>query len=70
MSNKRVNIEATRAIDYKQLKLSSTDFEQNGFIPPKFTCDGTDISPSLTIEDIPAETKCLALIVDDPDAPK
>lgn len=63
-------MEASRAVDYKQLKISSTDFEQNGFIPPKFTCDGINISPSLTIEDIPAETKCLALIVDDPDAPK
>lgn len=51
------------------MKLSSFDFEHEGYIPEKFTCDGEDISPSLIIEDIPEETKRLALIVDDPDAP-
>jgi Raf kinase inhibitor-like YbhB/YbcL family protein len=38
-------------------------------IPKKFTCDGDDIHPTLIIENIPAETKSLALIIDDPDAP-
>lgn len=51
------------------MKLSSFDFEHEGLIPEKFTCDGEDISPSLIIEDIPEGTKRLALIVDDPDAP-
>jgi hypothetical protein len=38
-------------------------------IPAKHTCDGPDVSPSLTWSDPPAGTKSLALISDDPDAP-
>ena len=37
--------------------------------PRRFTCDGRDISPPLAIHDIPEGTACLALIMDDPDAP-
>ncbi|MBF0559307.1 MAG: YbhB/YbcL family Raf kinase inhibitor-like protein [Nitrospirae bacterium] len=49
--------------------LSSTAFQNNGSIPSKYTCDGSDINPPLAIENIPSGTKSLALIVDDPDAP-
>jgi len=52
------------------LKISSPVFENNGYIPSKYTCDGRDINPSLLIENIPAKSKSLALIVDDPDAPR
>jgi len=38
-------------------------------IPAKYCCDGADVSPPLSIEGAPKETKSLALIVDDPDAP-
>lgn len=38
-------------------------------IPARHTCDGADVSPALLIEDIPDGTACLALVVDDPDAP-
>ncbi len=51
------------------MKILSPEFEHNGLIPKKFTCQGEDISPALIIEDIPKEAKSLALIVDDPDAP-
>ena len=51
------------------MKITSPEFENKDFIPPKFTCQGEDISPTLKIEDIPQGTKSLALIVDDPDAP-
>ena len=53
----------------KDLLLKSPAFENNKKIPLKYTCDGTNISPPLTIEGIPDEAKTLALIVDDPDAP-
>ena len=51
------------------MKLRSPEFENNKFIPKKFTCQGDDVNPALIIEDVPADAKSLALIVDDPDAP-
>lgn len=62
--------EATRAIDYLQLRVSSSVFNENDLIPAKYTCDGANVNPPLDIEGIPEQAKCLALIVDDPDAPK
>jgi Raf kinase inhibitor-like YbhB/YbcL family protein len=52
------------------LRVSSPAFLPNGFIPEKYSCKGQSINPPLTIKNIPAGTKTLALIVDDPDAPK
>ncbi len=53
----------------KELVITSPVFENNGFIPAKYTFDGEDVNPPLKIEDIPEETQSLVLIVDDPDAP-
>src|SRR5437870_4175246 len=52
-----------------KLIISSTVFVNKGIIPSKYTCDGENVNPPITIEDIPAGTKSLALIMDDPDAP-
>jgi Raf kinase inhibitor-like YbhB/YbcL family protein len=52
-----------------ELKITSPAFVTNGYIPARYTCDGTDINPPLQIDNVPAESKSLALIVDDPDAP-
>ena len=51
------------------LTLTSTAFTQNGPIPQLYTCQGKDISPPLAWSGLPAHTKSLVLIVDDPDAP-
>ena len=53
----------------QELRVSSPIFQNNQFIPPKYTCDGDDVNPSLRIEGIPREAQALVLIVDDPDAP-
>ncbi|GDX59826.1 MAG: putative lipoprotein LppC [Nitrosomonadaceae bacterium] len=51
------------------LTLTSKSFFHNTEIPPYYTCDGKDISPELSWENIPDGTRSLVLIVDDPDAP-
>jgi Raf kinase inhibitor-like YbhB/YbcL family protein len=51
-------------------KISSPAFENNGHIPPKYTCDGANVNPSLKIENVPSNTKSLALVFDDMDAPR
>jgi Raf kinase inhibitor-like YbhB/YbcL family protein len=51
------------------LTLTSTAFAHDGGIPRVYTCQGNDISPPLAWSGLPAGTKSLTLIVDDPDAP-
>ncbi|MGB9093414.1 MAG: YbhB/YbcL family Raf kinase inhibitor-like protein [Gallionella sp.] len=51
------------------LIIASPAFTQNGRIPSRHTCDGANLSPALEWSGVPAGTKSLALIVDDPDAP-
>lgn len=48
--------------------LSSSVFKDGESISNKYTCDGENISPPLSIGEIPKNAKSLALIVDDPDA--
>src|SRR3954470_11173521 len=50
------------------LAVSSPSFTHEGFIPKKFTCEGSGANPALEIDGFPEETKTLALIVEDPDA--
>jgi Raf kinase inhibitor-like YbhB/YbcL family protein len=52
------------------LRLSSSAFEPGGAIPAKYTCQGDNVSLPLHWEGAPAGTKSLALIVDDPTAPR
>ncbi len=53
----------------QELIVKSSVFEPNKPIPKKYTCDGNDINPPLTIEGTPKGAKTLVLIIDDPDAP-
>jgi Raf kinase inhibitor-like YbhB/YbcL family protein len=51
-------------------KISSPAFENGGEIPKKYTCDGANVNPPLKIENVPSNTKSLALVFDDIDAPR
>jgi Raf kinase inhibitor-like YbhB/YbcL family protein len=51
------------------MELISSAFSEGAMIPGKYTCDGADVSPPLKWGALPAGTKSLALICDDPDAP-
>lgn len=52
------------------LVLTSPAFKPSGPIPVQYSCDGADISPQVEWTNLPAGTKSLALILDDPDAPR
>jgi Raf kinase inhibitor-like YbhB/YbcL family protein len=53
----------------KIMIIASPAFTEGSMLPAKYTCDGQDISPPLEWKNVPAGTKSLALIHDDPDAP-
>ncbi|MEA1964722.1 MAG: YbhB/YbcL family Raf kinase inhibitor-like protein, partial [Candidatus Aerophobetes bacterium] len=50
-------------------KIKSSAFKEGEAIPKKFTADGENISPPLSWGSPPEETRSLALILEDPDAP-
>ena len=52
------------------IRIRSGAFEAGKAIPAKHTGEGQDVSPPLSWTGVPAGTKELALIVDDPDAPR
>lgn len=64
-----INFKKNNMIQKSGLKLTSTSFENNQQIPKQYTCSGININPSLIIDNVPKNTKSLALIIDDPDAP-
>jgi Raf kinase inhibitor-like YbhB/YbcL family protein len=50
-------------------ELRSASFADQGEIPARHTCEGSDLSPALSWSGLPAGTRSLVLVVDDPDAP-
>jgi len=55
--------------DSMQIRVSSPSFGEGQTIPKEFTADGSNVSPPLQWQGIPAGAKSIALICDDPDAP-
>lgn len=53
-----------------ELLVSSPVFKNMDRLNSKYTCDGENINPPLKIENIPPQTKSIAIILDDPDAPQ
>jgi Raf kinase inhibitor-like YbhB/YbcL family protein len=53
-----------------KVTVQSSAFKDGQPIDRKYTEDGADVSPALSWSGVPAETRELALICDDPDAPR
>ena len=51
------------------MRLISSAFAPNERIPARFTCDGANVSPTLSWLDPPRGTRSFALVCSDPDAP-
>jgi Raf kinase inhibitor-like YbhB/YbcL family protein len=51
------------------MKIITKDFIEGGNIPADFTCDGEGKMFDLKVTEVPAGTKSLAIIIEDPDAP-
>jgi len=52
----------------KSLTVTSPAFKNLGALPAKYTCEGGNASPPLTVKNIPTETQSLAIIMYDPNA--
>ena len=52
-----------------RLVVTSSAFKPNGAIPTEYTCNGSEISPPLSWSAVPNDTRTIAILVDDPDAP-
>lgn len=53
-----------------RMEITSSVFQEGSEIPVKFTCEGSNAKPDLRFANIPPGAKSLALIMDDPDAPR
>jgi Raf kinase inhibitor-like YbhB/YbcL family protein len=52
-----------------EFSITSPAFRDMEPIPPKYTCDGDDVSPPLELHNVPPDAVTLALFCEDPDAP-
>lgn len=51
------------------MNLESSAFFHNQNIPPRYTCDGSNINPPLTIMEPAPGSESLVLLMEDPDVP-
>src|SRR5436190_10489577 len=54
----------------ERIIVSSPAFDAGAAIPERFTCKGENVSPPLAWSGVAAGTAEVALVVDDPDAPR
>jgi len=52
------------------IELTSPAFKSGAPMPRRFSCDDAELSPPLNWRKVPAGAKSLALVMDDPDAPR
>jgi Raf kinase inhibitor-like YbhB/YbcL family protein len=64
-----INLSSGSAGKNMKLDVSSTAFSEGQSIPEKHTCDGENVSPPIQWSGAPANTKSIAIICEDPDAP-
>jgi Raf kinase inhibitor-like YbhB/YbcL family protein len=64
--NTEDNLEAN---EFKEFKLTSPSFENEGLIPVRHTCDDQNTNPPLQIHNTPEGTQALVLLMEDHDAP-
>ena len=50
------------------IQVTSTSIKHTGYLQKDFTCEGGELSPQLTWMGVPAETRSIAVVVDDIDA--
>jgi len=55
--------------DEGTIKVTSSAFDNGGKIPSEYTCEGKSVAPPLSWSGVPANTKSIAVLVEDPDAP-
>lgn len=65
-----IPIHGNGANNMMNVVVSSPSFSDGDFIPEKYTCDGVDISPAIFWDKVPEGTASIAILVDDPDAPR
>jgi len=61
---------SSSAAKASSLTVTSSAFSANGAIPAEYTCDGSETSPPLSWSGVPSTAKSIAILVEDPDAPK
>ncbi len=52
------------------MELFIDGIREGEIIPNRYTCNGAGLSPEITWDKLPPNTQSLALIMDDPDAPR
>jgi len=56
-------------VNLETLEITSNAFVEGASIPSKYTCEGEETNPPLKVGNMPEDTRTLAIIVEDPDAP-